>query len=163
MDAFEKAIDELNAAVARAASAYEVRWSWLALRRVSPVIADKLDRQRNLYEAAKAEGSLGELREQGEALVRGYRKAVEIMEQEREPEDQYLVGQCPRTGWRIVIGHNPEQARIGGEAEGCAWFTPDEIAALFAETRGAQLLMEAKRAWPGATITAVTPTATANA
>jgi hypothetical protein len=152
MDPFNKTLDQLNAEIARAASAYEVRWSWLALHRVSPVIAEKLDRQRDLYNAAKASGSISELRDQGEALIRGYRKAVQVMEEEREPEDNYLVGQDPATGWRIVIGHNPAQAQLGGEAEGCAWFTPDEIAALFAESRAAKLMLEVKRAFRGSSI-----------
>lgn len=152
MDAFDKVLSELNAEIARAASAYEVRWSWLALRRVSPVIADKLERQRELWFAAKASGSISELRAQGEGLIRGYRKAVEVLEEEREPEDNYLVGQCPQTGWRIVIGHNPAQAQLGGEAEGCAWFTPDEIAALFAESPAAKTMLEVKRAFRGSSI-----------
>ena len=155
MDPFELALTNIGAEIARAASAYEVRWTWLALRRVNPDIAAKIDRQRKLYEAAKSGRSIHELRDQGEALVRGYRKAVEVMEASMEPEDNYLVGQCPRTGWRIVIGHNPAQAQLGGEAEGCAWFTPDEVAALFAETDGAKALMSVKSAWPGATVQSV--------
>lgn len=158
MDVYERTLDEMNATIARAASAYEARWSWLALRRVDPDIAGRLDRQRKLYETAKATRSIDGVTQQGQGLCRGYRKAVEAMEAAQEPEDNYLVGQCPRTGLRIVISDNPGVAQTAGESMGCGWFSPDEIAALFADTEGARALMAVKRAWPGATIQSVTST-----
>jgi hypothetical protein len=66
------------------------------------------------------------------AMCRGYAKAFQVLQAAAEPDDGYQLGQDPRTGFRVAIGHQkPAAARIRelyGEA--VVWITPDEVAGI---------------------------------
>jgi hypothetical protein len=145
---FERRLAELTKRITDAATAFEKRWTLAALRRVNPDIAGRLGKQIDLWHAAVKLNDVGAIEKQGEAMVRGYRKAAEVLTDAQEPDDAYLVGQGS-TGLRLVIGHSPAQA----DAEpGAIFFTPDELAELLPTFGGEafQALLKIKRAFPGA-------------
>lgn len=146
----DRAFATMMREVTEAASAFESRWTLAALRRVNPDIGGRLHAQVALWREAATSGSAEAIDKQGGALVRGYRKAVEVMSVV-EP-DAYVVGRCPDSGFTLVIGHCPATAKEAAEAEGegAVWLTPDEVANLLPKLSGFATLAAIKRAFPGA-------------
>ena len=135
-----------------AAAAYEARWTLPALRRVDPDLAQLLDEQRTLFFAALASGDLADIREHGEAMVRGWLKAIARMA--AEPDNAYLVGVDPATGTRVAIStQRASEGRVREQhGDDILFLTPDEVAAIAATIHPAAAV---KTLWPGATITQV--------
>lgn len=147
---FEQRLGALTRDITDAATAFEARWTTAALRRHHPEIGERLHAQVLLWHAAVASGATDAIERQGAAMVRGYRKAVEMMSIV-EPE-AYVVGRCPDTGLTVVIGHCPATAQAAAEAEGseAIHLTPDEVANLLPKLSGFATIAAIKRAFPGA-------------
>ena len=134
---------------AQAAMALESRWTMLALRRVDADVARRLHEQRNLFDAACFSGTEAEIADHGAALCRGYAMAVRLLEQAGEPDDAYLIGQCPVSGTKVAIGHQRAAAQRVRDLHGdrVVWLTPDECARMLSAY---QTLARVKQLWPGA-------------
>lgn len=143
-----------RAEVGNAALPFEARWTWLALRRVSPDIGRRLFEQRGLFDQACLVGGDAEVAEQGAALCRGYAAAVRALEQADEPDDAYMVGFDSATGLRIAIGEQRAAVERVRELHGdrVVWVTPDECAKLLAGVEAFKLVGAVKQFFPGAEI-----------
>jgi hypothetical protein len=77
-------------------------------------------------------GSTADVELHGAATCRGYKKAFQMLEGAAEPDDAYQLGQDPRTGFRVAIGHQKAVAARVRELHGedVAWIMPDEVAAI---------------------------------
>ena len=141
----------------RAAQAFESRWTRSALHRVNADIAERLWDQRNLFIEACVVGRPKDIVNHGGALCRGYVAACKAMEEAHEPDDAYLLGQCPQTGIKVAIGHRKAAVDRIKEVEGedVVWLSPDEVATLVATAEAFQRVAAIKRAFPGAEVTAV--------
>jgi hypothetical protein len=135
---FDQTLSELCREITEAALSYERRWTNSALQRVEPEIARKLDSQRARWAKASVTGDEDEILLQGRALCRGYRKAVEVMEAANEPEDSFVLGRDPRTGFTVAIGHQKAAADRVVELHGdsVVFVSPDEVAAILAGLEG---------------------------
>jgi hypothetical protein len=140
--------------ISQAALDLEARWTYSALRRVSPDIALRLHDQRNLFAEACVNGTRREIVKQGEALCRGYAAAVRALEQSGETDDGYMLGTDLVTGTKIAIGFQraalPRIREIHGEA--VIWVTPDECARMLAGLESFKSIGAVKRLFPGAEI-----------
>lgn len=126
-------IGPLMANVARAAEAFDRRWTMRALQRVDKDLAERFMAQRDDYDRALVTGSGAEAEEQAGGLIRGYAAITRRMEASGEADDAYLLGQAGN-GLKVAIGHS--KASIGRvqelHGERVVWMTPDEVAALMA-------------------------------
>lgn len=147
------------AEVSLAASALERRWTTMALKRVDADVAQRLREQRGLFDEVCISGSADEIEGHGAAMCRGYAAAIRALEAAGEPDDAYLLGQDPRSGFRVAIGHQKAAAERVGEVCGAqtVWVTPDEVAAVLAGLEGFKALAAIKRIFPGAEIVDVHP------
>lgn len=148
----ERALREMHEQTQRAALAFEGRWTMLALRRINADIEQRLREQRSRFAQACITGGAVEIREEGEALCRGYRVAAQALEDAGEADDAYLIGRCPLTGLTVVIGEHPAAAMRARElyGEDVLWFSPDEIASVLVSPTAMQSLLAVKRKFPGA-------------
>jgi hypothetical protein len=144
-------------AVSEAAIPFESRWTWAALKRVDPDVHDRLREQCKLFNSVLGTGPLADVEAHGAATCRGYAKAFQLLEGAAEPDDAYQLGQDPRTGLRIAIGHQKASAgrlrEVYGEA--VVWITPDEVAMLLAIVDAFKPITVSKRLFPGAEILSV--------
>ena len=148
---FEKRLSELITAITAAATAYEARWTLAALYRVDPDIHGRLRRQIDLWTEASRQGEEDEIVLQGEALVRGYRRAFEILTASGAEDDVYLLGVDEASGLRIAIGHQVAAAdRVAALHPDAVWISPDEVAGLLNSLGGFQTVLAIKRRFPGA-------------
>jgi hypothetical protein len=155
----EREIERLQPAITAAAVAFEQRWTLAALRRVDAGLHARLLRQHALWTAALAGDDVVEVVAQGEAMVRGWRAAVAAMIAEGEQDCACLVGRDTASGLVLAIGTSlaaADQVRqsVGPDA---VFLTPDEVAGLLAGLGGFETLAAIKRAFPGATASAVSP------
>lgn len=148
---WERKLAELAKAISEAASAYEARWTLAALHRVDSGIYFRLKRQTDLWLAASRHGDASEITMHGEGLVRGYRKAFEVMVAADEPDDAYWIGRDEASGLVLAIGNQqaaaPRVAELHPQAVFCS---PDELAGLLASLGGFETIAVIKRAFPGA-------------
>jgi hypothetical protein len=144
-------------AASEAAIPFESRWTMAALKRVDPDVHARLRAQRNLFDQVLVTGSSAEVEEHGAAMVRGYAKAVAALEQAAEPDDAYLLGEDPATGFRVAIGDQKAAAARVRELHGAkvVWITPDEVAAVLAHIEAFKPIASIKRLFPGAEVLAV--------
>src|SRR5215207_2296156 len=91
--------------VSNAAALLERRWTRAALKRVDPDITKRLEEQRDLFDRAAVTGTVEDIERHGAALCRGYTVAVRTLEIAQEPDDAYMLGQDPRTGFKVAIGN----------------------------------------------------------
>lgn len=142
------------AEVSSAAAAFERRWTWLALKRVDPDLARRFAEQRDLFDAALVTGEPNDIELHGAATCRGYAALVTAMERAREPDDAYMVGQDPKSGFKVAVGQQKAAAQRVAELHGSSvvWITPDEVAALMAGIEGFKQIASIKRLFPGAEI-----------
>lgn len=147
---FDRKLATLTSDITDAATAFEARWTMAGLARTNPDLARRLTAQIGLWNVAAQSGSPEAVETQGSALIRGYRKAVEVMSTV-EP-DAYVVGRCQETGFTVVIGHCPATAKEAAQAEGdsAVFLTPDEVANLLPKLSGFSTIAAIKRAFPGA-------------
>jgi hypothetical protein len=140
--------------VSDAALAFERRWTLSALKRVDTDLAIRLHEQRGLFDQATFLGSGDEIEVQGGAMCRGYAAAVRALESAAVPDDAYVIGKCPQTGFTIAIGEQRSAAARVREVHGerVVWFTPDELASLVNRLEAFKPLFAIKRLFPGAEI-----------
>lgn len=145
--------------VSNAAQTFERRWTWAALKRINPDLHTRLLEQRNLFDKAVVTGTADEMATQGAAMCRGYAAVVRAMEGAGEPDDAYVIGKDPRSGFTVAIGHQKSAAERVAEVHGqtVVWVTPDEVAAVFSGLEGFKALASIKRLFPGAEIIDVRP------
>ena len=150
-------VGQCLALVAPAEAAFRSRWQTQTLARIDPSLHRLLMEQETLYDAALVTGSDDEAREQSEAMVRGWRAAVQAMERADHADDAYFVGQDPATGAKVVIGqHKASVRRLQVEnGQKVIFVTPDEVAKLVA---GLEIIAEAKAIFPDAELLRVSPT-----
>lgn len=147
-------------AVSKAAIAFESRWARLTLHRVDPALSQKLWRQSQLFDRAREDGNIDVLEKQAGGLVRGYAAAVAVMQASGEPDDAYLIGECPMTGLRIALGHSTAVFSLpDGDRPGMPWFSPDEIATLLATSTdpAIKFALQAKQVFAGAQVVTSLP------
>jgi hypothetical protein len=135
------------AAITKAALAFEARWTLAALKRVDRDIHARLREQRNLFDQVTVTGPLHEVELHAAALVRGWQKAIRVMETADAPDDAYLVGEAD--GFKVAIGHQKAAAK-GALERGAVWITPDEVAAILANVEAFKSITAIKRLFPGA-------------
>jgi hypothetical protein len=141
--------------VAQAALTFEGRWTMLALRRLDPVLADRLGEQVGRFHRVCVVGQPGAIARHGEATVKGYAEAGQRLEQAEVPDDAYQIGRCPRTGTMIVVGERKAvleraQALYGPNV---IHFTADELATLVGSVQALKDIAAIKLKWPGADVT----------
>ena len=140
--------------VNEAAAQFEARWTVIGLRRHDHDLAVRLHEQREIFAEACAAGEPNEVQVQGAALVRGYAAAVRAMEEAELPDDSYVLGVCPTTGFKIAIGNNKASIARVAELDGdeVVWVSPDELATLMAKAEGFKTVAAIKRKFPGAEV-----------
>lgn len=159
MKGLDQAMREALTAASDAALPLESRWTLAALARVDRGIYDRLREQRALLDAAVVTGTQEEVIAHAQAMARGYRKAAEILERAAEPDDAYFVGQDPRSGLKVAIGHQKAAAARVRELHGhkVIWVTPDEVAAIVANLEAFKPIAMIKQMFPGAEMVDVYP------
>jgi hypothetical protein len=155
----DAAIRKCMAAVSEAATPFESRWTWGGLHRVDPDVHRRLIEQRNLLNKAMVTGTAAEIEMHGAAMCRGYAKAVQVLVQAAAPDDAYMLGQDPRSGFRVAIGEQQAAAERVRELHGqtVIWITPDEVATIVANLEAFKPIVAIKRMFPGAEILDVRP------
>ena len=120
--------------VAVAKAEFERRWSVLSLDSVDPSLAQRLREQQSLFDTACVTGSLGEIEDQGAAMVRGWAVCAEVLAEDRNGHSSFLLG-GDRGGsqTKVVIRHERPQSdewMRGSFGDNTIWLTPDEVAHL---------------------------------
>lgn len=147
-------VGEAMRRVGEAAQSFEGRWTYAALRRVDPELANLFAEQDRDYGAALVTGSESDIEEQVGAMVRGYQAITRRMVEANAPDDAYMLGKA--NGWTVAIGEQKAAiARVRDlHGEKVVWITPDEVAALVG---GMQGLAQVKEVWPDAEIIQLYP------
>jgi hypothetical protein len=147
----EPLIPRVMGQVAKAAEAFESRWTLAALKRVDPDLHRIFNEQQGLYHQALITGSDQEVEEQAAAMCRGWAAVARAMEAASADDDAYLLGFHSGTGTRVAIGEQKHAIARVRELHGdkVIWITPDEVAALVG---GMELLKAAKGVFPDAEI-----------
>ena len=142
--------------VAPAQTAFTSRWRLTTLQRLDAELYARLIEQQDLYDQAMLMGSDDDVREQSQAMVRGWRAACSRMERPIQPDDAYLLGHDPNSFTRVVIGHHTQSIARTQYIEGqtTIFVTPDEVAALFASMTA---LRTVKALFPDSEIVEVRP------
>lgn len=155
----EQAMRRWHLEASSAASIFERRWTRHALKRVDGVLAQKLHEQRGLFDKAMLTGTAAEIEAQGAAMCRGYAAATKAMEQSGEPDDAYFVGQDPKSGFRVAIGHQRAAADRVSELHGqnVVWVSADEVAEIMASLQGFKAINAVKQFFPGSEVVDIRP------
>ena len=148
----EIAMRRWRAEVSEAARTFESRWTWAALRRVDRQLHHRLKEQLRLLEQALNIGSAAEIERQGAAAVRGYAEAAQALQDAGEADDAFVIGEDPRTGFRVIIGQQRAAARRELNGKAVIWITPDEVAAVLANLEAFKPIAAVKTLFPGAEI-----------
>jgi|KBSMisStaDraftv2_1062788.scaffolds.fasta_scaffold251922_2 hypothetical protein len=137
-----------------AAAGFEARWTVIGLRRHDHDLAVALHEQKELFAEACAVGDMNEIKVHGASLVRGYAAAVRAMEAAEIPDDSYVLGVCPTTGFKVAIGtQKASQARVVElHGQDVVWVSPDEVATLMASSEAFMTVAAIKRKFPGAEV-----------
>lgn len=149
-------VSDCLAMVAPAETAFRSRWRLGTLQRVDAELHRLLVEQIDIYNISLVTGTDQEARTQSEAMVRGWRAAIAVLEAPLVQDDAYLVGVDYTTGTRVVVAE--QLASVGRvqsvKGEKVVLVTPDEVARMVA---GMQLVAEAKSFFPDAEILTVGP------
>lgn len=142
-----------------AADMFDSRWTLGALARADAALAERLQEQIQLYQAAQITGTMGDLREHAAAMRRGYIKAAAACEASGLEDDAYVLGLDTATGLRVAIGDKRASAVRVAELHGgnVVWLNPDEVARLWASIQGLRRVDAIKELWPGAEVTDIRP------
>jgi hypothetical protein len=140
--------------VSEAALAFERRWTMAALKRVDPGLHRRLFEQRSLFDRVTITGTAEQIDTHGPAMCRGYAAAVTALERAGEPDDAYVIGKCPRTGFTVAIGEQKAAADRVREVHGerVVWVTPNEVASMLNAVEAFKPIAAIKRMFPGAEI-----------
>jgi hypothetical protein len=101
LSADEQIVRYWSREVSAAAVMFERRWTSAAIKRVDPDLAERLSKQRELFNRAARTGTIEEVASHGGALCRGYAAAVSALEAKSAPDDAYTLGQDPGSGFMI--------------------------------------------------------------
>lgn len=151
-------ISETLKLVTPAEDAFLSRWRLSTLERLDKELHDRVVEQQALYHSAQVTGSDAELREQAQAMVRGWRAACQRMESPLQPDDAYMVGHDLLIGTHVVIAERSSAAARAQSVDGITrkLVTPDEVAKLLAAF---DTINKAKELFPDAELVAFgTPT-----
>lgn len=137
-----------------AAAGFEARWTMIGLRRHDHGLAVSLFEQKELFAEACAIGDMNEIKVHGASLVRGYAAAVKAMEAAQIPDDSYLLGVCPTTGFKVAIGVQKAARKRVVELHGqdVVMISPDEVATLMASSEAFMTVAAIKKKFPGAEV-----------
>ena len=86
------------------------------------------------------------------AAARGYAEAAQALQDAGEADDAYMIGEDPRTGFRVIIGQQRAAARRELNGKAVIWITPDEVAAVLANLEAFKPIAAVKTFFPGAEI-----------
>lgn len=138
--------------VSRAACAFEARWTFGALRRVDATLAQRLDEQRSLWDAACITGSDDDVALHGAAMCRGWAAGVRACEAAGLADDAYQLGRDAASGLVVAIGDQRAAADRVREIHGerVVWVTPDECARMLASIESFKFVGAVKQFFPGA-------------
>jgi hypothetical protein len=133
---------------------FEARWTVMGLRNVDRDMAIRFHEQRELFSEACVTGEPREIVEHGEALARGYLAVTTLMENANVPDDSYLMGVCPTTGFKVAVSTSKaavDRVRYlyGDEV---AMISPDEVATLMASSQAFMTVAAIKKKFPGAEV-----------
>ena len=128
----DRLVTKWSSEITTAALTFESRWTRAALARTEPGLARRLAEALDLWRAAVDERDEDRIQEYGPMVCRGYSKCVDHMCGLGVPEDAYLFGKCPETGFIVAIGSKASAARVSALRPGTPHYTPDEIAMLLA-------------------------------
>src|SRR3974390_3510977 len=92
------------------------------------------------------------MEQQGAAVVRGYAEAAQALQDAGEADDAYMIGEDPRTGFRVIIGQQRAAARRELNGKAVIWITPGEVAAVLANLEAFKPIAAVKTLFPGAEI-----------
>lgn len=148
------ALNRIMGEVSDAASRFESRWTFRALKRVDAGLHDLLVEQQSLYHEALVTADMSELETQAAAMVRGWKAVTARMEAAGVEDDAYLLGLDSRTGTKVAVGNARQAAARVREMHGeqVIWITPDEVAAMVAGLESIKAIEEVKRMWPTAEV-----------
>jgi hypothetical protein len=140
--------------VSVAAKPFESRWTWLALRRVSPGLGQKLHEQRGLFDEACVTGTIEDVELHGGAMCRGYAVAVRTMTEAGAEDDAYMLGADPESGRKVAIGTQMAALDRVREIHGqdVLWITPDEVAVLMASVEAFKFVGVVRQFFPGSEV-----------
>lgn len=135
------------------------RWTLASLARIDRALYDALIDQRNMLDELRVTGTDADRRAHEASMARGWQRAIQVMESAREPDNAYVVGRCPKTGFLIAISEQRPSAKRVRElhGEGIIWTSPDEIASIFASIENFKPIAAIKRMFPGAEVLDVRP------
>lgn len=144
----ERMLQKVN----KAAAMYETRWTMDALYRAAPDLHEAIEDQQSMFHEILVTGDDNEIAEHGDAMCRGWAKAIETMEKSGIANDAYHIGQFGEV--TVAIGrqkHMPEFIREQ-YGEDVVWINPREVAAMYFQIRHVN---DVKRLWPDAEIVEV--------
>lgn len=135
-----------------AAAMFETRWTMDALYRVAPDLPEAIEDQRSMFYEILVTGEDREIIEHGEAMCRGWAKAIETMEKSGIADDAYHIGTFGEV--TVMIGREKTmppwlREQYGNEVQ---YLNPREVAAMFMQIRHVEVV---KALWPDAEIVAV--------
>jgi hypothetical protein len=140
--------------IAKRAQEFEQRWTRLTLKRVDGELAEKFERQRDLFDEACITGTVAQIYAHGEAMLRGYAAVTRALERAGVEDDAYLIGRCPKTGTMVAIGNQKAAGDRVREIHGeqVVLLSPDEVATLFGSIEALKTIAAIKRRFPGAEV-----------
>lgn len=140
--------------ISAAAGTFEARWTMIGLRRHDHDLAVALHEQKEMFAEVCAIGDMNEMQIHGASLVRGYAAAVKAMEAAQIPDDSYLLGVCPTTGFKVAIGVQKAARKRVVELYGqdVVMISPDEVATLMASSEAFMTVAAIKKKFPGAEV-----------
>jgi len=146
--------NEWRRRVNEAAASFESRWTTIALRRHDLDLAVRLHEQRELFHEACAIGDGRAIIEQGGAMVRGYEVCARALEEAQIPDDSYVLGQCPTTGFKVAVALNKHAVGRVRELHGqdVVMVSADEVATLMASSQAFMTVAAIKKKFPGAEV-----------
>lgn len=144
----ERMLQKANAA----AASFETRWTMDALYRAAPDLHEAIEDQQRMFYESLVTGDDKEIHAHGEAMCRGWEKAIETMEKSGIANDAYHIGQFGDV--TVAIGRQKKMPDWFREQFGydVVWLNPREVAAMFMQYRQAQ---DVKHLWPDAEIVEV--------
>jgi hypothetical protein len=137
-----------------AAEQFEARWTMIALRSLDLELAIALHEQKELFHEACVTGETRDIIDQGAALVRGYAACARALEEAQIPDDSYVLGSCPTTGFKVAVALNKYAGKRVRDLHGqdVVMVTADEVATLMASSQAFLTIGAIKRKFPGAEV-----------
>ncbi len=109
----ERVVQKMWQQVNDAKAKFEGRWMMLSLHRVDEELYKDLMDQIDIFDQETITGTAEDIEEHGEATLRGFAAATKAMEKAALHDDAYMLGQCPMTGFKIVVAFRGDVERKG--------------------------------------------------